>query len=126
MRRLPLAFFCAVLAVGATTVRAEEPAEPLFSRHVEAVFSRLGCNGGTCHGAVKGQNGFKLSLFGADPLLDYERLLREGGGRRLNVLDPDASLLLTKATGQVPHGGGRRMAVGSPEYQVLRRWISAG
>src|SRR5207253_6641105 len=33
---------------------------PLYPRHVQAVFSRLGCNGGTCHGAVKGQNGFKL------------------------------------------------------------------
>ena len=73
---------------------------PRFSRHVAAVFSRLGCNGGTCHGAVKGQNGFRLSLFGADPALDHE-LLREFGGRRLNLIDPDASLLLLKATGQV-------------------------
>src|SRR5262245_57270173 len=68
--------------------------EPLFSRHVAAVFSRSGCNGGTCHGAVKGRNGFRLTLFGADPALDHDRLVREFGGRRLNVADPDASLLL--------------------------------
>ncbi|MBY0522987.1 MAG: DUF1553 domain-containing protein [Gemmataceae bacterium] len=105
---------------------AENPVAPSYSRHVSAVFSRLGCNGGTCHGAVKGQNGFKLSLFGGDLTSDYERLLREAEGRRLNVSDPDASLLLLKATGQVAHQGGKRMAVGSPEYEVLKRWMAAG
>src|SRR4051794_5605298 len=105
-------------------VRSESA--PLFTRHVEAVFSRLGCNGGTCHGAVKGQNGFSLSLFGADPALDHDRLLRGSGGRRLNLLDPDASLLLLKATGRAVHGGGQRLAPGSPEYHLLRRWIAAG
>lgn len=105
----------------------ETPEQPaLFARHVEAVFSRLGCNGGTCHGAVKGQNGFKLSLFGADPALDHDRLLHEGGGRRLDRLNPDASLLLLKATGQVTHQGGKRTTVSSPEYQVLRHWIAEG
>ena len=104
----------------------EKPAEPRFTRHVEAVFSRLGCNSGTCHGAVKGQNGFSLSLFGADPALDHARLLRGDGGRRLNLLDPGASLLLRKATGQVAHEGGKRMGVGSSEYEILRRWIAAG
>src|SRR5262245_44704034 len=108
-----------------TTASAGDPA-PLFTRHVEAVFSRVGCNGGTCHGAVKGQNGFRLSLFGADPVADHERLLRDGGGRRLNLLDPDASLLLMKATGRVAHEGGKRMDIDSPEYQILRRWIAAG
>src|SRR5262245_35083920 len=108
----------------ANAVRAEEP--PRFSRHVEAVFSRLGCNGGTCHGAVKGQNGFRLSLFSADPVLDYERLLREAGGRRRNHVDPNASLLLLKATSRIPHEGGKRTYFGSSEYEVLRRWITSG
>ncbi|MBL8792662.1 MAG: DUF1549 domain-containing protein, partial [Planctomycetia bacterium] len=99
---------------------------PRFSRHVTAIFSRLGCNGGTCHGAVQGQNGFKLSLFAATPGLDHERLLREATGRRLNLEDPDASLLLLKATGQVAHEGGKRMDVGSPEFKLLKRWIAAG
>src|ERR1700756_3781353 len=100
--------------------------EPLFTRHVEAIFSRLGCNGGTCHGAVKGQNGFKLSLFAANPDLDHDHLLHDSGGRRLNLLAPAASLLLLKATGQAGHQGGKRMNAGSFEYEVLRRWMAAG
>ncbi|HKI36465.1 MAG TPA: DUF1549 domain-containing protein [Gemmataceae bacterium] len=116
-----------LLLFGAGIARAADTAPaPGFTRHVEAVFSRLGCNGGACHGAVKGQNGFKLSLFGADPAGDHDRLLREFAGRRLNLIDPDASLLLLKATGQAAHQGGKRMAAGSPEYDILRRWIAAG
>src|SRR5262245_57554466 len=117
----------ALLAFGPGLVAApDDQSPPRFSRHVAAVFSRLGCNGGTCHGAVKGQNGFRLSLFGADPALDHERLLREFGGRRLNLADPEASLLLLKATARVSHQGGKRMEVGSAEYEVLRRWIAGG
>jgi hypothetical protein len=106
--------------------RAAEPEAPLFSRDVQAVFSRLGCNGGGCHGAVKGQNGFRLSLFGADPALDHERIVREQKGRRLDLFNPDDSLLLLKATGRTAHEGGKRMSVGSPEYRILRDWVAAG
>ncbi len=129
-RHLPFALgLAALLLFGARPALAATPGPgeaPLFSRHAQAVFSRLGCNGGTCHGAVKGQNGFKLSLFGAEPALDYQRLRHEAAGRRLNLLDPDASLLLRKATGQAFHGGGKRMAVDGPEYRALRGWIAAG
>src|SRR6476646_3195056 len=97
-----------------------------YQKHVTSLFIKLGCNGGACHGAVRGQNGFRLSLFGADPLADRERLLREAGGRRIDLPDPDASLLLQKASGRVAHGGGTRAAVGSWEYEVLRKWIAAG
>jgi hypothetical protein len=133
---IPVGVVCTLpvaLAVYLNLAAAQKPAEkptepeaPLFTRHVQPVFSRLGCNGGTCHGAVKGQNGFKLSLFGAEPALDHDRVVRELGGRRVNLNDPDNSLLLLKATAQVPHEGGKRMAVGSPEYEILRRWIAAG
>src|SRR5262245_45711785 len=82
---------------------AAEPTVPSYQRHVAALFSRLGCNGGACHGAVRGQNGFRLSLFGADPVVDRDRLLHEFGGRRLNFHDPEASLLLLKATGRAGH-----------------------
>src|SRR5262249_29462178 len=102
------------------------PAEARFSRHIVPLFSRLGCNAGSCHGAVKGQNGFRLTLFGADPALDHARLIREFGSRRLNFHDPDASLLLQKATAQVPHQGGRRLEPDSREYRLLRDWIAAG
>jgi hypothetical protein len=106
--------------------RAADRTDPSYYRHVTALFSKLGCNGGACHGAVKGQNGFRLSLFGGDPAGDRERLLREFGGRRLNFLDPGASLLLQKATGRVAHGGDVRLRPNSPEYEVLRKWIAGG
>lgn len=107
---------------------AAEPgsAPPRFSRHVVPLFSRLGCNAGVCHGAVKGQNGFRLSLFGAEAANDHHRLLREEGGRRLNLNDPEQSLLLLKASGQATHPGGVRMATGSIEYKIVRDWIAAG
>lgn len=100
---------------------------PLFRRHVVPVLSRLGCNaGGSRHGAVKGQNGFRLSLFGGQPDLDFMRLTRECNGRRLSFNHPEQSLILLKATGQVSHGGGKRTDVGSSDYQVLRDWIAGG
>src|SRR3954466_3388346 len=115
-----------ILMLPLLTLPAAAEEAPSYQKHVVALFSKLGCNGGTCHGAVRGQNGFRLSLFGADPLLDRERLLREAGGRRTDLTDPEASLLLQKASGRVAHGGGARAAVGSWEYDVLRRWVAAG
>lgn len=121
------AAFTLVLAASSVAPAANpETATPLFSRHVVPLLSRLGCNAGVCHGAVQGKNGFRLSLFGADPALDHQRLVRESAGRRLNLYDPDASLFLLKATGSVPHEGGRRTSVGSREYQILRTWIACG
>src|SRR3954470_15637779 len=100
-----------LLVAGAAPLRAADgpPVGPLFSRHVVPLFSRLGCNAGGCHGAVKGQNGFRLSLFGADPAADHDRLVREAAGRRLNHFAPETSLLLLKATGEAPHEGGKRL-----------------
>jgi hypothetical protein len=125
--------FCKPLGLAALllggVVEAAPPARdgtPLFRRHMSAVFSRLGCNAGACHGAVKGQGGFRLTLFAADAALDHERVLREFNGRRVNVADPDASLLLLKATGRVAHQGGKRLDAGWPEYEVLRKWIAGG
>lgn len=124
VRTLPLTF--AALCCAASTGFAAEPSEPRFSRHVVPLFSKLGCNAGACHGAVQGQNGFRLSLFGMEPALDHVRLLREMGGRRININDPDASLLLLKATGLSPHRGGMRTAPGSADYRILRTWLAQG
>jgi hypothetical protein len=103
-----------------------QAADPSFSRHVVPLFSRLGCNAGSCHGSVKGRGGFRLSLFGAEPAGDHAHLLRDVGGRRLDLIAPDDSLLLKKATGQVAHEGGTRMTKGSPEYRTIRAWVAAG
>jgi hypothetical protein len=101
-------------------------AEPTFERHVEPILTRFGCNAGACHGKARGQNGFALSLLGFDPDFDYNAIVTEARGRRLFANDPDFSLLLRKAAGEVPHGGGKKLAKGSPEYQLLRDWIDAG
>ena len=81
---------------------------------------------GGCHGKASGQNGFKLSLLGFEPEVDYNALVKEARGRRLFPAAPDNSLLLLKATGSMAHGGGKRMEVGSDEYKLIRRWIAAG
>ncbi|HKB42398.1 MAG TPA: hypothetical protein VKD72_38585, partial [Gemmataceae bacterium] len=117
---LPALALLALAAHAAHAAPAKDDKTPSYHRHVAGLLSKLGCNGGTCHGAVKGQNGFRLTLFSADPVLDHERLLHEGGGRRINRIDPDASLLLLKATARLPHEGGRRMAIGSKEYRLVR------
>ncbi len=97
-----------------------------FERHVMAVFGRMGCNSGSCHGSFQGKGGFRLSLFGYDPAKDFLALTREGEGRRVNRADPDNSLLLLKASGQVAHEGQTRFGRDSWAYQLLRRWIADG
>jgi hypothetical protein len=97
-----------------------------FGEDIVPILTRLGCNTGACHGRLEGQNGFHLSLFGYDPAGDYPAVARDAGQRRLSRLAPDQSLFLLKATGRVPHVGGPRMAVGSPEHQVLLAWARDG
>src|SRR6478672_11650761 len=97
-----------------------------FERHVVSLFGRAGCNTGACHGSFQGKGGLRLSLFGYEPARDFRALTRDAEGRRVNPHEPDNSLLLLKATGQVPHGGGRRLAPDSWQYQVLRGWIAGG
>jgi hypothetical protein len=110
-------------------VKAESIDENLpinFGNQIVPIFGKLGCNSGGCHGKASGQNGFKLSLFGFDPDVDYAALVKEARGRRVNPAVPDQSLLLLKAAGGMAHGGGKRMEVGSDEYRSIRRWIAAG
>ncbi|MFM7111511.1 MAG: S-layer protein, partial [Planctomycetota bacterium] len=97
-----------------------------FPNQIVPIFTKLSCNGGGCHGKASGQNGFKLGLLGFDPELDFNTLVKEGRGRRIMTDSPDASLLLTKATGTVAHGGGRKMEPASDEYKLVRRWIASG
>ncbi len=84
-----------------------------FRLDVMPVFMKAGCNMGSCHGAARGKDGFRLSLFGFDPAGDYFRLTREVPGRRINLATPDDCLLMAKATGAVPHSGGQRFPVDS-------------
>lgn len=94
-----------------------------FDRDVMAVLSKGGCNAGTCHGNLNGKGGFFLSLRGQDPAADWQELVASADGRRINRIDPSRSLILLKATAEVPHGGGRRFGREDPEWAVLERWI---
>ena len=106
--------------------RIADPLPINFPNQIVPIFTKLGCNAGGCHGKASGQNGFKLSLLGFEPAYDYEALVKEARGRRLFPAAPEASLLLQKAVAAVPHGGGKRMEVGSHEYNLIRRWIAEG
>jgi hypothetical protein len=97
-----------------------------FLRDVAPVLNKAGCTQGTCHGAAKGKNGFKLSLRGYDPQFDYEALLYDLSGRRFNRADPARSLMLAKPTQQVAHGGGLRFDIGSDYYKIIYNWIAQG
>ncbi len=111
------------------TLKTESCATDLpinFANHIVPIFTKLGCNGGGCHGKSGGQNGFALSLLGFVPELDYQTLVKENRGRRLFPAAPDSSLLLLKSVGAIAHAGGKRMEVGSDEYKLVRRWVASG
>ena len=97
-----------------------------FRLDVMPVFMKTSCNNGSCHGAARGKDGFRLSLFGFDPEGDHYRLTREIPGRRINLALPAESLLMEKGAGVVPHTGGKRYDVGSEHYNTVLRWLEAG
>jgi Protein of unknown function (DUF1553)/Protein of unknown function (DUF1549) len=114
------------VSVPVSVKHADENLPINFPNQVVPVFTKLGCNSGGCHGKASGQNGFKISLLGYEPEVDYAALVKEDRGRRLMPASPDSSLLLLKATGLAPHGGGKKMEKDSDEYRLVRRWIAAG
>lgn len=108
-----------VIPVTASSTR-EEP-KLSFVKDVVPIFTMAGCAGSNCHGSIRGQNGFKLSLFGYEPNLDYEAIQP-----RINKEQPEQSLILRKPSFQVSHGGGVRFTVGSLEYRSILEWIQSG
>src|SRR5262245_6666017 len=64
-----------------------------FARHVMGLLGRFGCASGSCHGSFQGKGGMQLSLFGYEPAMDHQNLVRGGNGRRVNVADPAKSLM---------------------------------
>lgn len=118
---MPSLVQAAPVKVGPATIQRVD-----FERHLMGLFGRLGCNAGSCHGSFQGRGGFRLSLFGYDPEKDYLSVTRENLGRRIDLVDPEASLLLLKSTGMVEHGGGKRFDKNSWAYTLLRDWISQG
>ncbi len=97
-----------------------------FEKDIQPLLTRFGCNAGACHGKSRGQNGFALSLLGFDSDFDYEAIVQQARGRRVHPAAADMSLVLKKAIGEVPHGGGARFSASSPHYQLLLEWIRTG
>jgi hypothetical protein len=123
---LTVAFGGQTLKAPVTVTQAADTPPLSFRLDIMPVFMRAGCNTGSCHGAARGKDGFRLSLFGFDPEGDHYRLTRELSGRRINLAMPDDSTLLDKALGSVQHTGGKLMEKDSELYQALRSWIAAG
>ena len=98
---------------------------PDFQRHVVPLLGRLGCSGRACHGSFQGRGGFQLSLFGYDFAADHEAISDEGNGR-VDLADPDESLIIAKPTNEDEHEGGERYALGSWEHHLLHKWIEGG
>lgn len=120
-----IALLAVSLATTAPPACGDDQPRPVSFRHeVLPALTKAGCSAGTCHGTPAGKNGFRLSLRGYDPALDIHTLTREVQSRRVNPLRPDESLLLLKATAQVPHEGGRRFDADSVTYRLLRDWIA--
>ena len=97
-----------------------------FAIDVVPVLSKLGCNSGGCHGRANGQNGFKLSVFGFDPAADFDSIVKQARGRRVFPSSPARSLILSKPSGGVPHGGGVRLVKDSLDYELLYQWVDQG
>ena len=109
-----------------SALAAEAPRTLNFTNDIVPILTKSGCNSGGCHGKSGGQNGFKLSLLGFEAEEDYEHIVKEARGRRLFPASPEQSLLLTKGTAQLPHGGGKKLEATSEDYADIVRWIRQG
>lgn len=114
----------AILTLTQTLSPADGPVS--FQLDVQPILSASGCNMGACHGKQRGQNGFQLSLLGFDSNFDHDAVTRGARGRRVFPAAPQQSLLLQKAAGQLPHGGGVKLVPGSDDYNTLLNWIREG
>ena len=113
------------LSIPVKVERSAESRPISFKLDVMPVWMKAGCNTGSCHGAARGKDGFRLSLFGFDPDGDYLRITRELPGRRIDLAVPDSSLLIEKSIGVVPHTGGKRFERDSELCNIVVDWITA-
>ncbi len=97
-----------------------------FENDIIPVLTKAGCNTGACHGAAVGRGGFRLSLYGGDPELDYQSIVFDLEGRRVNLAKPDDSLVVLKPTESISHGGGYRLDDDGSGAERLRNWVRQG
>ena len=108
------------------TVKDAAKVRPMsFRNDVMPVFMRAGCNAGSCHGAARGKDGFRLSLFGFDPEGDYQRITREMAARRANLARASRSAVRVASSTSSPQrlrteSSPRRAGVGSRSRTARR------
>lgn len=102
------------------------PEHPQFLRDVAPILDKQGCSIAACHGKFGGRGDFQLSLLTLAPEDDYNPIVYGARGRRVNLEEPEQSLILLKSTAQVAHGGGMRFKKASLEYQTLLNWLKDG
>jgi hypothetical protein len=113
-------------SVPVTVEKATADIPVSFTREVQPILTRAGCNAGSCHGSQHGRGGFKLSLFGFDPAFDHSQIVQSNEGRRIVLSDPERSILLAKPALVMEHGGGERLKLNSRAYITLRSWLEDG
>ena len=109
-----------------TDTKNSDKAPLKFELDIQPILTARGCNSGPCHGKARGQNGFALSLLGFDANMDYDAIVKNSRGRRVSFALPQDSLLLNKATGKEPHGGGVRFGDTDEDYRLLLSWLQGG
>jgi hypothetical protein len=117
---------CALCLCVASMAFSAEKGRVSFVRDVVPILTKSGCATSSCHGSIRGQAGFKLSLFGYEPEADFDAITKAAERARIDRSDPGKSLLLLKPTYQVQHGGGERFKPGSLEYNAILQWIREG
>jgi hypothetical protein len=114
------------VSIPVTVAGMAQPKPVSFRHDVIAALNVGGCNMGACHGTPSGKNGFKLSLRGFDPAADYLQLTRDQFGRRSDMHNPEAALILIKGLGRVPHEGGARFSASSYPVEMISAWLQEG
>ena len=138
---MPVALLLLILTFVSAAGFAQQPGGQeavSFERDIVSVLTKHGCNSSGCHGGVKGRGGLKLSLDGLDPREDYKWIV-EGGtyqvlrpeaappiAPRVNVQEPEKSLLLVKSAMIVAHGGGQLFTADSDDYVTMLEWVRNG
>lgn len=117
-----LLYGCTIVAILYSTLTTASPVD--FDTQVIPVLTRSGCNAGACHGAAAGRGGFKLSLWGGDPAADYDAIVRNLSGRRINTASPASSLVVRKPTLAIDHEGGQVLS--QEGTNLLVTWIRQG
>lgn len=115
---------CSAAGGGATEPALKRQVD--FVNDVMPIFTKHGCNSGACHGAAAGRGGLHLSLYGGDPVADYEAIVLQLEGRRINLALPEQSLILLKPTETIAHGGGYLLEDDDPGLALLTQWIAQG